>query len=89
MTSDQEEMAAMATSFYENLYASQNTIGLEEVLSHIPVKVNGQMNTMLNAPYTKEEVKSALFQMFSTRPRGPMAFPLTFFSVTRSYVVTR
>ena len=79
MTSDQEEMAAMATSFYENLYASQNTIGLEEVISHIPVKVNGQMITMLNAPYTKEEVKSALFQMFPTKAPGPDGFPAHFF----------
>ena len=46
---DEQEMANMATSFYGNLYASENTIGIEEVLSHIPTRVDGAMNDMLNA----------------------------------------
>ena len=37
------------------------------------------MNTMLNAPYTKEEVKAALFQMFPTKAPGPDGFPAHFF----------
>ena len=73
------EMESMATSFYENLYASENTVGIEEVLSRIPVKVDGQMNSKLNAPYSKEEVKTALFQMFPTKAPGPDGFPAHFF----------
>lgn len=79
MTSDPNEMEAMETSFYENLYASENTIGMEEVLSHIPVKVDDQINSMLNAPYKKEEVKSALFQMFPTKAPWHNGFPAHFF----------
>jgi hypothetical protein len=36
---------------------------MEEVLLHIPVKVDGMMNSKLNAAYTKQEVKEELFQM--------------------------
>lgn len=58
MCTDTHEMASMAKNFYENLYASKSTIGMEEVLSHIPVKVDGHMNSRLNSPYSKEEVKT-------------------------------
>jgi hypothetical protein len=52
----------MAHDFYADLYKSENTIGMEEVLSHVPRKVSGEMNEALNADYTEEEVKVALFQ---------------------------
>ena len=50
--SHEEEIGVMATDFYENLYNSEPTIGMEEVLSHIPRKVNDDMNAMLNEAYT-------------------------------------
>lgn len=52
---------------------------MEEVLSHIPVRVDGEMNAKLNAPYSKEEVKNALFQMFPTKSPGSDGFPAHFF----------
>lgn len=51
----------MATQFYEKLYKSEGTVGMEEVLSHIHLKVDGAMSDMLNAPCTTAEVKEALF----------------------------
>ena len=89
MTNDPEEMAQMASSFYSNLYASEGTIGMEEVLSHIPTRVDGAMNAALNKAYSKEEVKDALFQMFPTKAPGPDGSHHIFFSVTGSYVVMR
>lgn len=41
-THDQDVMANMASEFYSNLYTSKGTIGMEEVLSHIPSRVNGE-----------------------------------------------
>ena len=76
---DPVELADMATTFYSNLYTSEGTIGMEEVLSHIPVRVDGNMNARLNATYSKEEVKEALFQMFPTKAPGPDGFPTHFF----------
>jgi hypothetical protein len=57
------ELEQMAHDLYEDLYKSENTVRIEEVLSHVPRKVNGYMNKIRNAAYTEEEVKSALFQM--------------------------
>ena len=37
------------------------------------------MNASLCAPYTNEEVKQALFQMFPTKSPGPDGFPAHFF----------
>uniref|UniRef100_A0A8R7PXL6 Reverse transcriptase domain-containing protein n=1 Tax=Triticum urartu TaxID=4572 RepID=A0A8R7PXL6_TRIUA len=72
-------MARMATEFYSNLYTLEGTIGMEEVLSHIPSRVDAEMNTRLNKPYSKEVVKEVLFQMFPTKAPGPDGFPAHFF----------
>lgn len=37
----------MTVEFYENLYASEGVIGIEEVLSHMPSMVTPEMNEML------------------------------------------
>ena len=37
------------------------------------------MNDNLNAPYTQDEVKKALFQMFPVKAPGPDGFPAHFF----------
>src|SRR5438128_12525660 len=69
----------MTSNFFEQLYESKGTIGIEEVLSHVPVKVNSEMNGILTAQYTEEEVKCSLFQMFPTKAPGPDGFPAHFF----------
>ena len=77
--SDEEEIKWMAKDFYKNLYESEGTIGMEEVLSHIPRKVDEVMNDMLCASYKESEVKEALFQMYPTKAPGPDGFPAHFF----------
>ena len=72
--SDEEEINGMAKDFYKHLYDSKGTIGMEEVLSHIPRKVDEVMNDMLYASYKESEVKEALFQMYPTKVPGQMAF---------------
>lgn len=41
---DPIELAGMTKEFCANLYTSEEIIGMEEVLSHIPVRVDAQMN---------------------------------------------
>jgi len=85
-TEVEREMSEMAMLFYQKLYTTEGTIGMERVLDTIPSKVTADMNSQLLRPYTKEEVKAALFHMFQPRHRVWMAFQLTSFSDSGSFV---
>ena len=76
---DPGELREMVNDFYQTLYTSEIVTGLDEVMAHVPVKVTVGMNDILCAPYTNEEVKVALFQMFPTKARGPDGFPAHFY----------
>ena len=76
---DPDELKAMANSFYQTLYTSEGVENMDAVLDHVPRKVTAEMNSNLCAPYTKEEVKTALFQMFPTKAPGPDGFPAHFY----------
>ena len=79
LNEDPEELKRMVTDFYKNLYTSEGVADMDQVLSKVPVKVTPHMNDMLLAPYTNEEVKTALFQMFPTKAPGPDGFPAHFY----------
>lgn len=78
-TSNLAEMEGMAKNFYAQLFASKGVNGMEQVLDHVPCKVTEDMNLSLSAPYSNEEVKTALFQMFPTKAPGPDGYPAHFF----------
>ena len=52
---------------------------MESVLNHVPRKIMPEMSATLCSPYTNEEVKVALFQMFPTKAPGPDGFPAHFY----------
>ena len=78
-TENEDEMGAMATDFYKTLYRSEGTTDMDRVLNTVPVKVAAAMIEGLLAPFEKEEVKIALFQMFPTKAPGPDGMPAYFF----------
>ena len=53
--------------------------GIDEVLRHVPHKVTPEMNESLCAPYSREEVKNAIFQMFPRKAPRPDGFPAHFY----------
>lgn len=79
VVADPAELKAMANDFYQGLYSSEGVQNMGAVLEHVPQKVTAEMNTILCAPYTNEEVKAALFQMFPTKAPGPDGFPAHFY----------
>ena len=79
MIEDPTGLEEMTTAYYKNLYTSEGVHNIEEVLRHVPTKVTPDMNALLNAPYTNEEVKCALFQMFPIKAPGPDGYPAHFF----------
>ena len=72
-------MASLTNEFYKNLFASEGTTGMDKVLNAVPVKVTNVMNMLLTAPYTGDEVKKSLFQMYPTKAPGPDGYPTHFF----------
>jgi hypothetical protein len=79
MTQDVEEISAMSHAFFGNLHESEGTHDMENVLGKVPRKVIQMMNRDLLAPYSEEEVKTALFQMYHTKAPGPDGYPAHFF----------
>ena len=76
---NRNELESMTWEFYDELYRAEETICIEEVLSHVPRIVTSDMNACLDAEYMAEEVKMTLFQMFPTKAPGPNGYPSRFF----------
>lgn len=51
----------MVTDFYSSMLQSEGVTDMHRVIDVVPVKVTEEMNIMLTALYTREDVKSALF----------------------------
>jgi len=81
-----DEMQHMTRDFYRNLYSSEGTSNMEQVLCHVPRKVTDEMNTFLCRPFTEKEVKEALFQMSPLKAPGPDGYPAYFFRGIGIYV---
>jgi hypothetical protein len=79
VTEDLDEMKNMTVDFYKQLYTAEGTMGVNEVLSHVPVKVSAEMNEGLTREVSAEEVKSALFQMQPSKAPGSDGYPAHFF----------
>ena len=58
---DPGALRSMVSDFYKSLYTSEGVNKMDQVLSKVPAKVTQQMNDILLAPYTNEEVKTTLF----------------------------
>jgi hypothetical protein len=78
-TEDGQEMSSMTREFYNNLYSSEGTTGMEEVLDSVPISMTHDMNEKLVPPFTESEVKLALFQMYPLKAPGPDGYPAHFF----------
>lgn len=64
-------MENLATFFYKDLFSDEGTSGMEDVNDKVPTKVTTMMNDQLHVPYSNDQVKKAIFQMFPTKASGP------------------
>jgi hypothetical protein len=83
------QLCQMTRDFYRNLYTSEGTSGMDEVLASVPVSVTSVMNESLTAPFEDGEIKQALFQMYPLKAPGPDEFLAHFFSETLGCVWDR
>jgi hypothetical protein len=68
---DPHELNQMTREFYNTLYTSDGTMGMEEVLQTMQVSVTTEVNEQLIVLLEEGEVKQALFQMYPLKAPGP------------------
>ena len=66
-----DDIAKVATDYFENLFLVGRCDQKEECLSVVPHKVTLEMQEVLSSDFSAEEVKAALFQMGPTKAPGP------------------
>ncbi|XP_062014109.1 uncharacterized protein LOC133730559 [Rosa rugosa] len=78
---DDEGMENIVTSYFSKMFTATDldVDAINLTLAAIQPCVTSDMNQKLCAPYSEEEVKCALFQMYSTKSPGPDGMPPLFF----------
>ena len=66
-----EEIADVATNYFENIFKAGDCDRLEECLAAVHPKVSIDMRDILSSEYSLEEIRAALFQMGPTKAPGP------------------
>uniref|UniRef100_A0A8I7BAN9 Reverse transcriptase domain-containing protein n=1 Tax=Hordeum vulgare subsp. vulgare TaxID=112509 RepID=A0A8I7BAN9_HORVV len=72
-------MKLMATSYFKEVYTKDPTPTPVVVLDGIVPKVTEQMNDILSAPFSEEEVSNALFQIGPLKAPDTDGFPTRFY----------
>ena len=78
-TTNPTQISASILNFYQQLFTSSNPSGFEAVLDIIPQRVTAEMNDLLIAEFTSEEIEIALKQMTPLKSPDPDGMPLLFY----------
>ena len=73
------EIAGIAKEYYERLLTALNNLNMDDVLASENRVVIGEMASNLVRPYTKEEVRTTLFQMHPSKAPSPDGMSPFFF----------
>ncbi|XP_013589029.1 uncharacterized protein LOC106404232 [Brassica napus] len=76
---DEEELVAISTSYFRQIFESSNPEDIEEALAQVPTTITGAMNDNLTAPVSEWEVKLALFAMHPEKAPGPDVMTALFY----------
>lgn len=80
-TTDQKEMENIVIDFYVNLFTTQNPTqeDIHKVTRLLSLAVIQEINTSLDLPLSKEEIKKALFNLNPSKAPSPDGFTALFF----------
>ena len=72
-------MESIAVEYFQNLFTSSTPMAINEVTQLVDEMVTPEMNDSLLSPFSREEVRSALFQMSPSKAPGPDGMTALFF----------
>lgn len=78
-TEDVEEMKGMVKDYFDKLFTSEVHEVDQNVLRDVKRRVTTDMNSLLLAPVSREEVKKALFSIGDLKAPGPDGLHAIFF----------
>jgi hypothetical protein len=80
---EEVDLKSHITNFYKSLFGkpNQNSISLEESITHDIPQVSDIENAILTAPFIVDEVCEAIFHMEHNKALGPDGFPAEFYQV--------
>jgi hypothetical protein len=76
-----EQLKSYITNYYKSLFGppEESSFSLDETQTDDIPQVSIEENGLLTAPYSKEEVKKAVFQMEHNKAPGPDGFAAEFY----------
>ena len=83
---DIEKMREMVQHYFVNLFSSETQEVDLVVLSDVNRRVTTDMNQILMAPFSREEVKKDLFSIGDLKAQGPDGLHAVFFQTVLQYV---
>jgi hypothetical protein len=75
----QEQLKEYVAAYFFNLFSSTAEQYSEDIIQAVSPKVTADMNNILCAEYTEEEVKKAMFSIGDLKAPGPDGMPSIFF----------
>lgn len=77
----QDDIVLAITDYYNGLFRSQNPSidNIEKVVNHVIPSINQDMNSILEKPFTKEELQKALFYLNPSKAPGLDGFTALFY----------
>ena len=76
---DEGRVFAIAERYYAELFKAQSHTNMDRVLDDVDKVVTNEMVQFLNQPYSKENVRRALFSMHPSKSPGPDGMSPFFF----------
>jgi len=74
-----KEVGKAFISYFQHLFASEGVSGIEDCIPVVRSRVKPELNSLLSATFTREEINSALNQMQPLKSPGPDGFGVSFF----------
>mgnify|MGYP004722246481 CR=1 FL=1 len=76
---DEKEIGAEIIQYFKDIFTSEESQGLDDILNEIPESITRMMNKQLTLSVTQQEVYRGIFSMYPSKSPGPDGMAPIFF----------